>query len=129
MDMVRKVLIIDDSKLARMLMTGMLGRLQPEWSVVEAASARDALALLADGGIDIALVDFNMPDMDGLALLTALRQAHPTMPAAIISANAQEGIVSRTHALDAAFIEKPLKEDTLRPFLTGADLKLRRARP
>ncbi|MFV3126376.1 response regulator transcription factor [Niveispirillum sp. KHB5.9] len=124
----RKVLIIDDSKLARMLVAGILGRLQPEWSVVEAANAKDALALLAGGGIDITLVDFNMPDMDGLALLTELRRAHPAMPAAIISANAQEGIVSRTHALDAAFIEKPLKDETLRPFLAGADLKLRRAR-
>lgn len=125
--MERRVLVVDDSKLARMLVGGILGRLQPAWGLVEAASASDALALLDRGGIDITLVDFNMPDMDGLALLAELRRTYPAMPAAVISANSQEGIVARTHALDAAFIEKPLKEESLKPFLTGADLKLRRA--
>ncbi len=125
----RKVLIIDDSKLARMLVAGIMSRLQPEWGLVEAANAIEALALIDGGDIDIVLVDFNMPDIDGLELLTQLRQKHPTMPVAVISANAQQGIVARTHALDAAFIEKPLKDETLRPFLAGADLKLKRARP
>ena len=45
-----KVLVVDDSKLARMAVAKALSVLQPGWTRVEAANADEALAALVDGG-------------------------------------------------------------------------------
>jgi DNA-binding NarL/FixJ family response regulator len=92
--------------------------LQPDWIRLEAANAGEAANLARDA--DIALLDFNMPGVDGLAFATELRQLRPVMPLAIISANNQREIVDRTHAIGATFLPKPLTEDALRSFLDNA---------
>ena len=56
-----KALIVDDSKLARMVMASAFRRLGPEWELIEATSADDAINVLAAHAVDIALIDFNMP--------------------------------------------------------------------
>ena len=74
-----QVLIVDDSKLARMVMTSALRRLRPEWPIVEAGNADDAIGALAKHEVDIALIDFNMPGMDGLELVASIRKTHPNL--------------------------------------------------
>ena len=70
-----KVLIVDDSKLARMVMASAFRRIRPEWTLVETANADEALAAVSGGAVDIALIDFNMPGTDGLELVA--RSARP----------------------------------------------------
>ncbi|UEM06280.1 response regulator [Skermanella rosea] len=125
--MARTVLVVDDSKLARMVVKRILEKTRSDWLIAEAANAQEALGLLAETNVDIALIDFNMPDRDGLSLAEEMRAANPDMPMAIISANAQDAILARARELDTAFVEKPLTEETLASFLSGAALKLRRA--
>jgi CheY-like chemotaxis protein len=125
--MSRTVLVVDDSKLARMVVAGILQRVQPEWKIVEAGDAQAALEAVRGDRAEIALVDFNMPEVDGLSLIASIRETHPDLPVAVVSANAQDGIIARARALDAVFIEKPLKDETLKPFLAGASLRLKRA--
>jgi CheY-like chemotaxis protein len=125
--MTLRVLIVDDSKLARMVMTSALRRLRPDYAIVEATSADEALKAISDDSADIALVDFNMPGMDGLKLVEKMRQARPDMPTAIVSANLQDEIISRTRELNAAFIGKPLTDEALGAFLSGATLRLKKA--
>ena len=69
---------------------------------------------------DVAIVDFNMPNRDGLHVAEDLRELNPTMPIGIISANHQQGVIDRTNALGATFLPKPLVEKTLREFLANA---------
>jgi len=118
--MTYKLLIVDDSKLARMSVAKAMKALYPDWTRVEAANADEALALSGDGAFDIALLDFNMPGRDGLELAGDLRQAHPKMPIAIISANHQDEIVARAKAIGATFLPKPLTETALSGFLLNA---------
>lgn len=125
--MAHKVLIVDDSKLARMVIVSSLRRIRPDWTSVETANAEQALAAIADGSVDIALVDFNMPGIDGLELVTRIRNAHPAMPIAVISANMQDEIIGRARELNAAFVAKPLTDDALGSFLSGAALRLKTA--
>ena len=80
-----------------------------------------------NGGVDVALLDFNMPGRDGLALAAEIRALHPGMPLAVITANVQDEVVMRARAVGAAFVSKPLTEDGLRGFLSGAALQLRAA--
>ena len=121
------VLIVDDSKLARMVVANAFSRIRPDWTLAEAANGEQALATIGAGSIDIALVDFNMPGIDGLELISQIRKTHPKMPIAVISANLQDEIIGRARELDAAFVAKPLTEEGLAAFLSGAALRLRKA--
>ncbi|MBO1907684.1 response regulator [Microvirga sp. 3-52] len=119
------VLIVDDSKLARIVAGKTLAALQPEWERIEAGNAEDALEILRGRKIDVAMIDFNMPDKDGLELAAELRTIHPTMPVAVITANIQDEVIARAREVNATFVSKPLTEDGLRGFIAGAALRLR----
>ena len=123
--MTATVLIVDDSKLARIVAAKTLAALQPGWDKVEAANAQDALNLLSERKIDVAMLDFNMPDKDGLQLAAEIRSRHPTMPIAVITANIQDEVINRAREVNAAFVSKPLTEEGLRGFISGAALRLR----
>ena len=118
--MIYKLLIVDDSKLARMAVVKALNICCPDWQRVEAGSAADALLAMEKDAPNIALVDFNMPSRDGLHLAADLRKLNPKMPIGIISANNQQEVVDRTNALGATFLPKPLVEKTLHDFLMKA---------
>jgi CheY-like chemotaxis protein len=124
-----KALIVDDSKLARMVMASAFRRIRPDWELIEATSAQAALDAISAGAVDLALVDFNMPGTDGLELVAAIRQTHPKMPVAVVSANLQDEILARARELNAAFVAKPLTDEALGAFLSGAALRLRKAAP
>jgi CheY-like chemotaxis protein len=119
------VLIVDDSKLARIVAGKTLAALQPEWEKIEAGNAREALAILGERKIDLSMIDFNMPEKDGLELAAEIRSTYPTMPIAVITANIQDEVIARAREVNATFVSKPLTEDGLRGFLSGAALRLR----
>ena len=116
----RKVLIVDDSKLARMSVTRVLKTLHPDWRIMEASDAEQALASVNRESPDFVLLDYNMPGKDGLVLAAELRQLNPAINIAVISANHQVEVVDRAQASGAAFIRKPLTEKALAEFLDGA---------
>jgi CheY-like chemotaxis protein len=124
--MTYRVLVVDDSKLARMAAAKAFSSLRPDWPRVEASSAEEALSLAKDSQFDIALVDFNMPDRDGLQLAADLKALRPDLALAVISANHQKEIIDRAHAVGATFLAKPLTEKMLSDFLIDAEDKLQR---
>lgn len=68
----RTAMVVDDSRATRSLLRRTLTSLSYE--VSEAEHGRDALDRLADRGpVDVALVDWNMPVMDGLEFIKAVR--------------------------------------------------------
>jgi two-component system, chemotaxis family, chemotaxis protein CheY len=67
-----RALIIDDSKAMRSILGKMLRELKFE--TVEASNGREALDKLRESGkVDIALVDWNMPEMNGYDFIRAVR--------------------------------------------------------
>jgi CheY-like chemotaxis protein len=127
--MAYKVLIVDDSKLARMAVNKLLNALRSDWPRVEAAAADEAVKAVVDAAPDLALIDFNMPGRSGLELAAELRQARPGMPVAVISANQQQEVLNRAAAVGAAFLPKPLTEQALAEFLNIAEKALQKAHP
>lgn len=119
------VLIVDDSKLARIVAGKALAELQPEWQKIEAGSGAQAMELLEANHADVALIDFNMSEQDGLELAGELRALRPDMPIAIITANIQDEIIAHAREVGAAFIAKPVTSEGLSAFVSGAALKLR----
>ena len=124
--MPHKVLVVDDSKLARMVIASAFRRIRPEWTLVESVNADEALTMVSGGAVDIALIDFNMPGIDGLELVARIRKTYPAMPVAVVSANIQDEIIGRARELNAGFIPKPLTDDALAAFLSGAALRLKK---
>lgn len=122
------VLIVDDSKLARIVLGKAVAALQPEWHRIEASNTEEALATVAAQAVDVAILDYNMPGRDGLSLAEELRGRFPAMSIAVATANVQDEIIARTRAANASFVPKPVTEDGLRGFISGAALRLRSPR-
>jgi CheY-like chemotaxis protein len=125
--MAHTVLIVDDSKLARLVLAKAIAAGRPEWQRLEAANAAEALEIVRSQAVDIVLLDFNMPGQDGLELAAELRLLSPDMPIAVVSANIQEEVIARARQVNAAFLAKPLSDEALAGFLAGAALRLRKA--
>ena len=119
-----KILIVDDSKLARMSVGKLLSALRPDWVRLEAANANEALTQAGKEHPTIILLDFNMPGQSGIDLAAQLHRSHPHIPVAIISANIQAEIVERTAKVGATFLAKPLTEAALQAFLLSAEAEL-----
>ncbi|BAK66067.1 putative response regulator receiver protein [Sphingobium sp. SYK-6] len=119
------VMIVDDSKLARIVAGKALAAIQPDWQKLEAGSAAQALETLETASVDVALIDFNMAEKDGLELAAELRAMRPDMPLAIITANIQDEVIARAREVGAAFIAKPVTSEGLANFISGAALRLR----
>lgn len=109
-------LVVDDSKLARMVVRQMLRELHPDCAILEAATGAEADRVDGVESLTAAFIDFNMPDEDGLELAARLRARRTDLPIAIVSANAQTDVVDRARALGAIFLEKPVSRDALAGF-------------
>jgi DNA-binding NarL/FixJ family response regulator len=122
------VLIVDDSKLARMSVAKVLSTLHPDWKRIEAANAIEALERTKELAPELVLIDFNMPGKDGVTLAAELRTLDPRISVAVISANRQVEVIRRTQAAGATFLPKPVTESALADFLASA-LRHRKADP
>ncbi len=110
-----RALVIDDSQAIRMLLANILKR--AGFEVLEAANGREALARLAAGApVDVAFVDWNMPELDGLAFVRAVR-AEPRWAGTrlmMVTTETDTGQVVR--ALEAGadeYLMKPFTKDAL----------------
>lgn len=101
----------------------------PGFNRIEATNADEAVAIVDRDGIDLVLVDFNMPGRNGLLLAEEFRDRKPTMPVAVISANNQLEVVRSAEAVGATFLPKPVTEQTLGDFLKEATKRLRAISP
>lgn len=118
--MTHQVLIVDDSKLARMGVIRVLKTLHPDWESMEASNADDAVALVRESTPDFVLMDYNMPGKDGITLAAELRDFDTRMQVAVISANQQVEVVDRARAAGATFLPKPITEKALAEFFAAA---------
>ncbi|MFL5778685.1 MAG: GAF domain-containing protein [Chloroflexota bacterium] len=114
----RRVLVVDDNATNRRILVTQTGR----WGMLptEAALPTDALALVEAGAeFDIGLVDFHMPEIDGLTLAGRLRAARPTSPFPVIILSSI-GLRERDDPVAAAFLTKPIKPSALHDALLTA---------
>lgn len=117
----KTVLIVDDSRFARLMVRGMIAEAFPDWTVIEAENAAVALAEIAVKTVDIFLVDHNMPGMTGLDLIVEINQRVPGARVALLTANIQNDIRSRAEALGADFLSKPPTKERIVRYLADAE--------
>jgi CheY-like chemotaxis protein len=95
------VLVVDDSAMDRRLAGSLLkkhGGLNP----VFATNGLEALAAVQQSPPDIVVTDLQMPEMDGLELVEAIRRKHPSVPVVLMTAHGSEEIAVRALQKGAA---------------------------
>ena len=111
----QRVLIIDDSSATRAYIRAALEEMA-DMQVSEAASGFDALRVLPRERFDLLLVDINMPNINGLELISFIRRSetHRETPLLIISTEASERDRSRAMTLGAnGYLPKPFTVEQL----------------
>ena len=104
--------VVDDSPTVRLMIRRMLEPLP--FAVVEASDGRAALDLCRKELPDAALLDWNMPVMDGLAFLTALRRLPDGSRPVVIFCTTVNELAHIEEALDAGadeYVMKPFEEE------------------
>jgi CheY-like chemotaxis protein len=119
-----RILVVDDSPTIRKVVSSILAR--HDYEPVEAADGLEALQKLGQSGVDLVLVDFVMPRMNGYQLCMTLRQRPELvdMPVVLMSAKGDKirgKFVQQTGALDA--ITKPFDARGLIAVVQSALLK------
>lgn len=100
------ILYVEDHPPAQLLMRAIIGDLTPHRLAV-AATGNAALAAVASEPPDLYIVDLDLPDMDGMALIRALKAVHPA-PALLVSAYAETVDSQTLGDLIFAYLAKPL---------------------
>ncbi|MDH5297398.1 MAG: ATP-binding protein [Desulfobulbaceae bacterium] len=112
-----RVLLAEDDLVSRTLAEEILKR-QPGWQVTAVENGREALAALASHPFDLALMDVQMPEMDGFAAVAAIRaqegKGGKHLPVIAMTAHAMAG--DREKCLAAGmddYVGKPVREEEL----------------
>jgi len=103
-----RVLIVDDHPMFRDALRTAVAQSFPNSQAVEVHSIEDALAEIdASGDIDLALLDLNLPGVQGFDGLIQLRSNHPRLPVLIVSGLEREAIIDEAMTFGAAgFVPK-----------------------
>jgi len=114
---VQRILIVEDSATMRSLLASALTDLGTSVEITEAASGFEALRLLPREPFDLILTDINMPDINGLELLSFVKgnAAYRQIPLIIVSTEGSERDREKGLGLGAdAYLVKPFEPDDLR---------------
>ena len=110
-----QALVIDDSRAMRAILTKQLGTLG--FDVAQAFDGRDAMDLLDQGYVpDVALVDWNMPRMDGLSFIKAVRVREEFRDVTLMmvtTESEQRNIVRALAAGAHEYVIKPFSEEVI----------------
>jgi len=107
-----KLLIAEDEKTQRDLLEGFLKK--EGFSVEAVANGREALQMLEGNFFDLALIDYKMPELDGLQTLREIRKLYPDFPVVMMTAygTVETAVASmKEGALD--YLTKPIDLDEL----------------
>ena len=108
-----KIMLVDDSRTIRNIQKKALAQLGYT-DVAEAADGVEALSLYKESPPDLMLIDWNMPNMDGITLVRTIRQTDKSIPLIMCTTEAEKARV--VEALQAGvnnYVVKPFTAESL----------------
>jgi len=109
-----KILIVDDSSTLARMLTNTLSRIGYA-DGVECENRKNGLEKLGQGGVEMIITDWNMPEMDGLEFVKTVRGQNPAIPILMVTTNAaKEDIVEALQAGVNNYVVKPFTPETLK---------------
>lgn len=122
-----KILLVEDSRTMRNIEKSVLAQIG-QTDVEEACDGQDALRKLASYQPDLLLVDWNMPNMDGLSFVKAYRQANRTTPIIMVTTESEKSrVVEAIKAGVNNYVVKPFTPDLLSQRITETLQKMQAA--
>lgn len=118
----KSILIVDDSRMSRMLIRALIQAKQPGWPLAEAGSGEEALEEVRECHFDLITIDYNMPGMTGTELVEKLQAMGVKAKLVVLTANIQEPLRKRVEALGARFVKKPISEQSIAEVLAALDV-------
>ncbi len=105
-----RILVVDDAPFMRMRCRKLL--MQCGYEVIEASTGSRAVEIYRNDRPDMVLLDINMPDMDGIAVLKTIKSIDPNASVAMVTAIGQASMVMEAFKAGAKdFVLKPFDRD------------------
>ena len=109
-----KILSVDDSKAVRMIIKRAFGPF--DCTICEASNGEEGLVVAGSERPDLILLDITMPQMDGVTMLTALKQSPDLAGIPVIMLTAEHGQVNVTNIIGLGahdYLVKPFKDQQI----------------
>ena len=113
MSEVNSILVIDDSRVSRLMVKAILKEKYPDATLYEAGNAEETLSLEISDDLSHIICDFNMPGMNGLELSTKLQKRYPNAIITLLTANIQASIRNKAEDQGIYFAKKPVTEERI----------------
>jgi len=108
-----RIMLVDDSKTMRNIQRNILGQLGYT-DIEEACDGQDALSKVVAFKPDLLLVDWNMPNMDGITFVKTIRQKGMKQPVIMVTTESEKSrVVEAIKAGVTNYIVKPFTPETL----------------
>lgn len=123
MSNMKTIMLVDDSKVSRLMLKAIIENKFPEWQVLEAENAAEALkiSLYENENIDLITLDMNMPGTDGLTIAPQLRGNCTNAVIALLTGNVTKDVRAKADQQGLLFIAKPITEDKIIEFVKSYD--------
>lgn len=112
-----KILVVDDSRIMRNIVkNSLLREKKKDYEFVEASNGIDAFNIIEKEHVDLLLVDWNMPQLNGLDLVKELRalEKHRKLPIIMITSEAAKyNVIEAVKAGVNDYLIKPIKDNKL----------------
>lgn len=112
------VLIIDDSRVSRMMIKSIIVDNHQDWNILEACNADEAVEQSKKNKIELMIIDYNMPGRTGLEVAEELIGLHPDAYKFMLSANIQDSIKDKAEKMSLKFMSKPITEDKIKSIIS-----------
>lgn len=81
------------------------------YRVLRACNGEEGLSMLDENEVDLVIMDYWLPDFDGSELITRIREAHPTVPLAVLTGSVELREITAHPGIDRVLAKPILPED------------------